>query len=98
VGITIESVLVRDQSLAMADLDGRATILNVHTSSYASLNAVATEIWALLARPSRVGDIFDTLSRRYDVDAMALSRDVLPFLQVLVERQLIREVEGAIGR
>jgi ActR/RegA family two-component response regulator len=98
VGVTIDSVLVRDQTLPAADLDGRVVVLNIHTNSYASLNAVASDIWNMLSEPRRVADIFDALSQSHDVDADTLSRDVLPFLEHLIERRLARHVSGAIGR
>ena len=97
-GVTINSVLVRDQSLAATELDGQVVILNIHTDTYASLNAVASDIWTMLSEPRRVGDMFDALSQRHDVDADTLSRDVLPFLQHLIERRLARQIDGVIGR
>lgn len=96
--VTIDSVLVRDQYLAATDLDGQIVVLNVHTDTYVSLNAVASDIWTMLSEPRRVGDIFEFLLQRHDVDGETLSRDVLPFLQTMIERRLVRQVEGACGR
>jgi hypothetical protein len=98
VSVTVDSVLVRDETLAATDLDGRIVVLNVHTDTYASLNAVASDIWTLLSEPRRVGDIFDELSQSHEVDADTLSRDVLPFLQHLIDRRLARQVHGAIDQ
>ncbi len=92
-GVTADSVLVRDQTLAATDLEGGVVVLNVHTDAYVSLNTVGSEIWHLLSEPRRVGDIFDALSQNHDVDLATLSRDVLPFLQRLIERQLARQVD-----
>jgi hypothetical protein len=96
--VTIDSVLVRDQYLAATDLGGQIVVLNVHTDTYVSLNAVASDIWTMLSEPRRVGDIFEFLLQRHDVDDETLSRDVLPFLQHMIERRLVRQVEGACGR
>jgi len=97
-GVTADSVLVRDQSLAAADLDGGVVVLNVHTDTYVSLNGVASEIWHMLSKPRRVGEIFDVLSQHHDVDAVTLTRDVLPFLQQMIERRLARQVDRANAR
>jgi hypothetical protein len=97
VGVTIDSVLVRDQTLAATDLDGRIVVLNVHTDSYVSLNGVASDIWTLLSEPRRVGDIFDALLQNHEVDAQTVTRDVLPFLQHLVERRLALQLDGTAG-
>ncbi|MFZ5690153.1 MAG: PqqD family protein [Pseudomonadota bacterium] len=96
--MTIDSVLVRDQYLAATDLGGQIVVLNVHTDTYVSLNAVASDIWTMLSEPRRVGDILEFLLQRHDVDGETLSRDVLPFLQTMIERRLVRQVEGACGR
>lgn len=90
--VTIDSILVRDTGLATADLDGQAVILSLQAGAYLSLNEVASEIWQLLSEPCRVGEIFDALSRTHDVDEATLSRDVLPFLQGLIDRRLAKQV------
>lgn len=98
VGVTIDSILVRDPTLAAADLDGRVVVLSVDAGTYVSFNGVASDIWQMLSEPRRVGDIFDTLSQSHDVDAATLSRDVLPFLQRLIERRLARQLDRNAAR
>jgi Coenzyme PQQ synthesis protein D (PqqD) len=90
--VTIDSVLVREQELAVADIDGRTVVLGLAAGSYFDFNRVATEIWGMLVEPCRVGEIFDRLSDRHDVDAATLTRDVTPFLQTLVDERLVREL------
>lgn len=91
--VTFDSVLVRDRSLATADLDGQIVILSVAGGAYIGLNEVASEIWQKLSEPCRVGEIFDALSQSHEVDVATLSRDVMPFLQDLLDRQLAIHVE-----
>ncbi len=97
-GVTIDSILVRDGTLPAADLDGRMVVLSVDAGAYVSFNEVASEIWQMLSEPRRVGDIFDRLSQNHDVDAATLSRDVLPFLQRLIERRLARQIDRDAAR
>jgi hypothetical protein len=88
--ITVASVLVREKELAVADVDGRTVVLSLTAGSYFDFNRVATEIWDMLAEPCRVGEIFRRLSDQHDVDAATLARDVTPFLQTLVNEQLVQ--------
>ena len=88
VAVTIDSVLVQDKEFAAADLDGRVVVLSIRAGAYFGFNGVASEIWHMLAEPRRVGDIFVMLSQTHEVDATTLSRDVLPFLQTLIEQRL----------
>jgi ActR/RegA family two-component response regulator len=90
VGVTIDSILIRDKTLPATDLDGRVVVLSVYAGAYVSFNEVASEIWHMLSEPRRVGDIFHALSQSHDVDETELSHDVLPFLQKLIERKLAR--------
>jgi hypothetical protein len=90
--VTIDSILVQDKEPTAADLDGGAVILSVRAGSYFGFNQVASEIWTMLAAPCSVGQIFDSLSERHDVDAGTLARDVTPFLQTLLEHRLVRVI------
>ncbi len=91
--VTIDSVLMRDKGLDATDLDGHVVVLNVPIGAYFGFNAVASEIWHLLSEPRRVDEIFDKLSQNHEVDATTLSRDVLPFLQTLIDRRLAVQVD-----
>ena len=88
--VTVDSILVRENELAMADVDGRAVVLSLGAGSYFDFNKVATEIWDMLAEPRRVDEIFRRLSDQHDVDAATLARDVTPFLQTLLNERLVR--------
>lgn len=90
--VTNDSIVVRDNRLPAADVDGRTVILSVGAGSYFDFNQVGTEIWNMLAEPRRVAEIFHRLSQQHDVNAETLSRDVTPFLQTLVDERLIRMV------
>ena len=91
-GVTVDSVLVRNQELTAADVDGRAVVLSLDAGSYFDFSRVATEIWGMLAEPRRVSEVFRGLSKLHDVDAETLTRDVTPFLQTLVEQRLVRMI------
>jgi hypothetical protein len=89
-GITVDSVVVRDSKLAAADIDGRVVVLSVGAGSYFDFNQIATEIWHMLAEPCRVSEMFQRLSKQHDIDAEIVSRDVTPFLRTLAKERLIR--------
>jgi hypothetical protein len=93
VSVTIDSVLVQERNLAATDLDGYVVVLNVPAGSYFGFNGVASEIWHFLSEPRRVGEVFSELSRSHEVDRTTLSRDVLPFLQTLIDKRLAVQVD-----
>lgn len=91
--VTINSVLVQGRDLSTADLDGGVVVLSVRAGAYFGFNGVASEIWQFISEPCRVGEILSALSQSHDVDAATLSRDVLPFLQTLIDRELALQVD-----
>lgn len=91
--VTINSVLVQGRDLSTADLDGGVVVLSVRAGAYFGFNGVASEIWQIISKPCRVGEIFSALSQSHDVNAATLSRDVLPFLQTLIDRELALQVD-----
>jgi hypothetical protein len=97
VTVTIDSVLVQDKELGAADLDGRVVVLSVRAGAYFGFNGVASEIWRMLSEPRKVGEIFDALSQSHEVDGITLSRDVLPFLQMLIEQRLALQIDRDTG-
>ena len=94
--VTIESVLVQDNEPAGADLNGGSVLLSLRAGAYFSFNPIASEIWQMLAEPSRVGQIFASLSDGYSVDAQTVAHDVTPFLQSLVDHRLVRVVDPSL--
>jgi hypothetical protein len=68
-------------------------VLSVRAGACFAFNSVGSEIWNMLAEPRRVAQIFEALSRLHDVDADTMTGDVLPFLQTLIDRRLLRVVD-----
>ncbi|MFN3350503.1 PqqD family protein [Pseudorhodoplanes sp.] len=93
VGVTVDSVLVRDMTVAAAPIDSGVAVLDLRAGNYVALNAVAGEIWFMLSEPRRVNEIFDILAADYGVGRATLLRDVLPFLQTLVDKRLVRPLD-----
>jgi Coenzyme PQQ synthesis protein D (PqqD) len=90
--ITIESILVQDHEPIGADLDSGGVVLSVRAGAYFGFNATASEIWQMLAEPRRVEQIIASLSEGHDVDTQTIARDVVPFLQRLVDDRLVRVI------
>jgi hypothetical protein len=91
--ISSDTVVVRDEDFTAAYLDGKVVVLNARVGSYFDFNEVGTEIWDMLARSCRVGEIFDKLLRRYEVDENTLTVHVTNFLEQLAKDRLIQLID-----
>ena len=96
--VTVDSILVQASEPKAAELDGAVVVLSVRAGAYFGFNRVAGEIWRMLAQPCRVGRIFDALRENHDVDPQTVARDVMPFLQTLLEQKLVRASDPADAR
>lgn len=89
----MDCMLVRDESLPAAEIDGDLVLLSLRAGCYFELDRVALEIWNVLASPCRAGQLVDDLLQHYDVDSETLHRNVILFLRLLLREKLIRPVD-----
>ena len=85
------------QSFVTRRIAGETLILPVtgHVANIDSIyvmNDVGTRIWELLAAPTPIANIADTLTREFEVAAQRAIDDVTEFLNVLSERGLIEYI------
>jgi hypothetical protein len=93
VSVTPDTILVQDGEPIPATVEEETVVLSMRAGAYFGFNRVGTEIWAMLAQPRRVGEIFDSLALSHDVDAGTMTRDVTAFLDALIKRRLLRVVD-----
>ena len=91
--IKADTLVVQDYDGICSVVDEQVIMLNVRTGSYFTLNRIGSEIWQMLAEPRRVSEIFDALSRLHDVEQITMSRDVVAFLEAMINHRLLRVVD-----
>lgn len=72
------------------DLGGETVILNLETGIYFDLDSVATDAWQALQQTSSLREVRDQLLAKYDVDAPALSDDLLRLVNQMAAKGLVR--------
>jgi hypothetical protein len=90
--LKVDTVLIQNDRVSAISLDQRNVVLGVRSGSYFDFNGVGTDIWELLAKPSPVSEILALLRARYAVQTEVMDHDVAVFLQLLLEKQLVRVV------
>jgi len=75
-------------------IDGEIIGINLETGCYYSLPGTAGKIWTLVRRRLTVGRIVEALQRAYEGDAVAIERDVVGFITVLLEEGLVVPDDG----
>ena len=87
--IDLDTIVGRAPGFTTAAVHEELMMLNVEQGAYFSLDPIASEIWNMLEKPARVGDLVDRLQGRYAVDPAQCRADVLAFLAELQQNGMI---------
>ena len=66
-------------------------MMNIETGSYVSLNGTGKSIWDLLDEAKTINQIVDELTSQYSITRELCEKDVLPFIEQLLEQKIIIE-------
>ena len=92
--LTLETVVVRRPGAVSAPVGNETATMNVDKGMYYGLDDIGTRIWALVESPRAVVEICDELTVQYDVDIDTCRRDVIRFLDVLLDAEIL-DIVGA---
>lgn len=84
------------ESIAHAELDGEAILLEVENGVYYGLDPIGFRIWQILAETGSESEVHRRLLEEYEVDPDQLRRDVSDFLRLLLARGLVRELSERV--
>ena len=91
--ITHATLLQRDPEQDFSYIDGEVVMLSLRNGEYYGLDAVGTRIWELLEQPVRFSFLIDNLMEEFEVERGICEKDTREYLETLLARQLLREVE-----
>src|SRR5262245_46229182 len=88
-----DSVITQDKEPIAASVDDEVVMLSARAQAYFGLDKIGTEIWSMIERPCRVGEICARLVERYEIEPQTCETDVIEFLDELLGHGLIRLVD-----
>jgi len=74
------------------EVDGEMVLLDMNSENYFGLDEVGTAIWQAMQENGVLQEVYNTLLEQYDVEEEVLQKDLLDFVEKLVESGLV-EVE-----
>ncbi len=80
------------QSLFVQEVDGEMVLLDMNSENYFGLDEVGTAIWQAMQEKETLKEVFEVLLEQYEVEPEVLEKDLLSFVEKLVESGLV-EVE-----
>jgi hypothetical protein len=90
----IEQTIVQAEGYIVSDMNGEKVMMSVNNGKYYNLGKIGGRIWELLASPTTVSQLVDTLISEYDVDRTMCEQQVSAFIQTMHKEALI-EVRSA---
>jgi hypothetical protein len=88
------AVIERTNGFIEAEIDDEIVALSIEHGICYGFNRVASRIWTLLGRSTRIGDLCATLVSEYSVDPDVCERQVLDLLEELRAEGLIATVDA----
>ena len=87
--ITAETIIGRSRDIVSSDIDGEAVMMSIEKGKYYGMDPIASRIWELMEKPINVGDMVGILMEEYDVAPADCEKDVLGFLNDLIDEKLV---------
>lgn len=87
--IDISTKVCQSKEIDDADLNGEKVMMNLNKGKYFALNLVGSRIWDLIKDEICVKDIVKILLVEYDVDKETCENNVLNYLGLLENEELI---------
>lgn len=84
-----DSSIQRNEKILASKIDKEVVIFDENNNSYFSLNRIGTSIWELLDQPKSIKQLISELQAVYEVSAEQCESDVLPFLDTLINKELL---------
>lgn len=87
--IALQNVVAQSSDPICAEVDGEVVMMSIAKGNYYGLDAVGGRVWQLIATPSTVAAVCETLMAEFAVERAACEADVLRFLEDLRAQGLI---------
>ena len=92
--VSLDVVVCRHPDQVAADMDGEVMMMNIDTGKYFALNEVASFIWTVLAQPSSLRQICESVQAEFEVTSDDCERDTKVFVQTMIRDGLLQMVSA----
>jgi len=87
--LTEETKIQRNNEILTSDLDGEKVMMSIQKGEYYGLGKTGTFIWDHIIEAISINDLVIMITNKYNIDQKKCLEDILPFLNDLLEKELI---------
>ena len=88
------TVLTKSSDARYRNIGGEGVVVRQSAGEVLVVNGVGARVLDLLEARASVGGLLDTLAAEYAIDQATLERDVLAYLQELLDAGIIEDASG----
>jgi hypothetical protein len=85
-----DSVVVRNGDLVSAPMGNELAMMDMDSGKYFVLDKVAAAVWEVIETPTAVRALCERLREQFSVSEERCVADVIPFLEKLAAKNLVR--------
>lgn len=87
--ITERTTVQQNKEILASSIDGEVVMMSIKKSGYFGLGKPGSFIWENLAQPITIGELADKVTGKFEVSKEKCLKDMMPFLNDLIEKELI---------
>ena len=87
--ISLKSNIKINEDVVSRNLQGEMVLLNLKTNLYCGLDGMGARMWTLISKHKSLCNVLDELMKEYDVPESQCTKDLLNFVCMLKENELI---------
>nr|WP_251032996.1 lasso peptide biosynthesis PqqD family chaperone [Bacillus sp. ISL-7] len=92
--LSMETTIVQSPGNIISDMDGETVMMNIDNGKYYNLGTIGGSIWEILKTPSSIAKLISKLTNEFDVENSECQKEVIPFLEQLLNEKLIMIEKG----
>jgi len=82
-------ILKRSTEVIASEVEDEVVMMSLKNGKYYGLDNIGGDIWKMLEEPQSVIDVCRKLMQEYKVDIDTCKKDVLVFIEDLIEQEII---------
>ena len=94
--VALDTIICRSDALLSSNIGDDVVMMNIERGEYYGLEAVAARIWALTEHAVSVESLCERLAAEYDVVPEQCRREVLAFVDELLDHHIVQVVPQAL--
>ncbi len=87
--ISVHTLVIRNPDLIATEMDGDTVMMSIERGEYFGLGGVGSRAWEMLAQPTSVDAMAQTICSEFEVDLPTATADLQKFVHDLLDHGLV---------